>query len=155
MDEEYYDTEEYNIEELNHKLWDAAIDRIYGDVLNAIEFGADVDCSDPESDESNLVNYLSKHRDDVSLEILKLLIDSGARLDILDHDKNSPLGTAFIYSNYEAAKMLLEANVDPDIMIGNEHATDYLARTNQIDLLNLIQNDPISKGVYLDDVDYS
>lgn len=76
---------------------------------------------------------------DSSLEIVRLLIDSGAAIDVQDHNGNTPIKCACAYGHVAIVELL--AFKGADIELSDRHGTSPIitsARLNQLELVEFL-----------------
>jgi hypothetical protein len=114
-------------------------------VQTLLDFGANPEIADNEAD-SQIGRYhgyltpLILAVANSNLEVIKILLKSGANVDTSDEDETTPLMWAVSYSNYETVKLLLEAGAD--IEADNADGETALSRAqeqNRTDIVELLE----------------
>ena len=95
---------------------------------------------DPESlDQELQMSPLAMAAAVGSEEIIRLLLDAGANVDVRNTDGTTPLATAVFFGHPEVVKLLLEEGADPAAQnLKGEKAADYVTRPMPDGTLQLI-----------------
>jgi len=127
--------EDIDTEELNLKLGNAAFDGDLEKVQEYIKRGADINYQEPLYGTSALYLALKNNHK----EIAKYLIEQGANVNIMTYDKETPLSTAIIFSNFEMVKYLIQKKADVNaLLFDNETALIYAIYIDSIDIVKLL-----------------
>lgn len=124
-----------------------------------IELGADVNLTN-FFDEGMSLHALALEGDP---EMLKLSLDSGARVNTVNHSGRTPLHIACARENLDTVNVLLEYGADVNIQDVNKQTPLYFTRNkvmtdllikhgSDIHTLDLNQNTPLHMAVYVDKV---
>jgi uncharacterized protein len=101
--------------EVDGALYYAIVNRSITQTMQAIKDGANVNSTDT----SGRIPLISVCDHPGSYELAKLLIESGARVNVKEKDGNTPLTYAAMYGNLKLVELLLQAGGDPNMKGGN------------------------------------
>ena len=107
-----------------------------------IEKGADVNLPDSETGKTSLI--LAALNNDT--DILKVLLEAGAKPNVQNYDGKTALMFAALRKNSEAVTLLLDAGADPNIK--NEYEDTALTFATETNMVVYVENK--GKGITLD-----
>jgi ankyrin repeat protein len=105
------------------QFFDAAIDNSVDIIKEYIKQGGDVNIRNPHSSQTSLM-YATM---DINLEIMKLLIDAGADVDVKTDNGSTALMYACANDSADAVKMLIDAGANTGIKNLNGYDAFYFA----------------------------
>lgn len=127
-----------------------AVCRLKIDVVRILlSAGADVYIKDIQD---NLLSHLSRFKDKIAIEIMKLLLEKGISIDATNSSKFTALHEASRYKNYDVVKFLLEngAGIEEESRIGKTPLF-YAVESGAFEIVKLL----LEKGACItSDVDF-
>ncbi|XP_026667466.1 uncharacterized protein LOC113464032 [Ceratina calcarata] len=107
--------------------------------MSLVQKGANIR---PKLNDGSTILHLTIRRRRTDINLIKILVNSGADINCLDLHGDTPLHTAVRYRNMEAARLLIErkANVNAKSINGSTplHLTAYHAFTGMEDICRLL-----------------
>ncbi|XP_066275074.1 ankyrin repeat domain-containing protein 1-like [Branchiostoma lanceolatum] len=118
----------------NKRLFDAAAKGSLQDAKASLKAGADIDFRDPDGEVSSTALFIASHRGHVDIvrlllrkgasvvkrtrgwtEVVDLLVNHGATLDVRDRCRDTPLMHACIYRQVDTVRRLIELGARVDL----------------------------------------
>ena len=120
-----------------------------------IENKADINAIDNQKDMPLFYACGCDNKSELDLDLIKYLVDKGAKLDCISEDNNTPLHYASQYFyHYEIIKYLLSLDINPNIL-NKENKTfiEYIDNTNEViyflENFNLIKYKNIKNSILI------
>lgn len=110
------------------KLFAAADAGDVTDIKESIERGADVNAVNRFGD-TPLIEAIASERSDTRIEILNLLLDSGADPDYKGEENCGVLFQAVLLKDPEVMDLLLRSGADPNFLLGAHRSMNGLRST--------------------------